>query len=51
MYDFIPEGSKCLELGAGIGVSKDFMSESSLAISDYADLPWLDLKFIDAMDT
>ena len=51
MKKFIKDTDKGLEVGAGAGFSKDFISCSNFKISDLASFEHLDHKNIDAQDT
>jgi SAM-dependent methyltransferase len=51
MNDFILPSWVGLEVGSGIGASKDFIRKGRLKTSDYSDYSWLDLKYIDAVST
>lgn len=51
MNNFIKDGSKGIEVGAGTGLSKEFIKCSNFLITDYAENPWLDSKMVDALDT
>jgi SAM-dependent methyltransferase len=51
MNNFIQEDSVGLELGAGIGASRDYIDCKSLILSDYLDSPWLDIGNVDALST
>jgi SAM-dependent methyltransferase len=48
---FISKEMNGVELGAGIGATKDFLASKSLILSDFSDGDWLDLKGVDALDT
>lgn len=39
------------ELGCGQGYGKSVLSARSYLLTDYADYPWLDVKFVDALAT
>ena len=51
MNDFIEKKDIGIEVGAGTGVSKEFIKSENFKITDFANNPWLDLKMIDALDT
>ena len=51
MNNFIKEDNIGLEVGAGPGLSKEFIRNSNLKISDFSDHKHLDYKNIDAQDT
>lgn len=51
MNNFIKDGSKGIEVGAGTGLSKEFIKCSNFQITDYAENPWLDSKMVDALNT
>ena len=51
MNDFIEKKDIGIEVGAGTGVSKEFIKSENFKITDYANNLWLDLKMIDALDT
>ena len=40
-----------IEVGAGTGVSKEYIKCDNFQITDFADNEWLDYKMIDALDT
>jgi SAM-dependent methyltransferase len=40
-----------VELGCGQGYGKSVLRARSYLLTDYADYPWLDVKFVDALDT
>lgn len=46
-----PEHDEGLELGCGIGVTKDFVQARSLLLTDYDDNDWLDVVDVDATAT
>jgi|TARA_B100001971_G_C18256802_1_gene582860 SAM-dependent methyltransferase len=48
---YINENDKILELGAGPGLSKKFINNKNLKISDKANYNFLDYKNIDALNT
>jgi SAM-dependent methyltransferase len=51
MNGFILHHHRGLELGAGTGVTKDFIQSDHFEISDFSDDPWLDHKMVDAQST
>lgn len=51
MNDWIQPGDKGIEVGAGAGLSKEFIRCPGYEITDFADKPWLDHKNIDALAT
>ncbi len=51
MNKFINEDEKGIEVGAGAGLSKKFISNKNLKTSDYSEGKHLDLKNIDAQST
>lgn len=51
MNDFIPEGGSGVELGAGAGLSREFIHKGRLLVTDFADNEWLDVKHVDALKT
>jgi len=51
MNEFIRQYDVGLELGAGMGASKDFIKSKNFSISDFTNCKWLDLKNIDAHST
>ena len=51
MNDYIKKDDVGLEVGAGPGLSKEFIKNGSLKISDFSDHKHLDFKNIDAQDT
>lgn len=51
MNDYIDTSWRGIELGAGIGASKDFIDCNSLLLSDFSNDEWLDLKNVDALNT
>ena len=51
MNRFINENSKGIEVGAGTGLSKEFIKCKNFIITDFAENPWLDSKMIDALNT
>lgn len=51
MNTFIKPSHKGLELGAGAGFSKLFITSPNYQITDFADYDWLDIKGIDALNT
>jgi SAM-dependent methyltransferase len=40
-----------VELGCGQGYGKSLLQARSYLLTDFADYPWLDVKFVDALDT
>jgi SAM-dependent methyltransferase len=46
-----PEKHSGVELGCGIGVTKEFIHAKSLLLTDYAESQWLDTTNVDAMRT
>jgi len=51
MNNYIKGDDVGIELGAGIGLSKEFIHNKNLKISDFSDHKHLDLKNIDAQNT
>ena len=51
MNKYIKKNDLGIEVGAGTGVSKEFIKSNNFKITDYANNQWLDLKMIDALDT
>ena len=51
MNDFVSTADRGVELGAGIGASRDFLNVESLLLTDFLDSDWLDKKNIDALNT
>lgn len=51
MNSFIKENSKGIEVGAGTGLSKEFIKCNNFLTTDYAENPWLDSKMVDALNT
>ena len=51
MNRFIESNDKGIEVGAGTGVSKEFIKSSFFKTTDYANNEWLDVKMIDALNT
>jgi SAM-dependent methyltransferase len=51
MNTFIDFEDSGLELGAGIGASKDFIKCNQFIITDFNDFDWLDHKNVDALET
>ena len=51
MNNYIKESDIGLEVGAGPGLSKEFIRSRNLKISDFSDHKHLDYKNIDAQDT
>ena len=51
MNDYIKPQNIGIEVGCGMGVSKEFITNSNFKITDYADNEWLDVKNLDALDT
>lgn len=51
MKKFINDNSNGIELGAGIGASKDFIQSPKFLISDFNESEWLDYKNVDALHT
>ncbi len=50
MNAFIPAGAKGVEVGAGSGLSKEFIKADYL-VTDYAPNDWLDVENVDALAT
>ena len=51
MNNYIKEDDIGLEVGAGPGLSKEFIQNNNLKISDFSDYKHLDYKNVDAQDT
>jgi SAM-dependent methyltransferase len=51
MNRFIQKNDIGIEVGAGTGVSKEFIQSNFFKITDYANNEWLDLKMVDALNT
>ncbi len=51
MQKYLKPGWKGVEVGAGIGVSKDILKSVSVTLTDFSDHPWLDVKNVDALQT
>jgi SAM-dependent methyltransferase len=51
MNRFIKKNDKGIEVGAGTGVSKEFIKSEFFKTTDYANNEWLDVKMIDALNT
>jgi SAM-dependent methyltransferase len=51
MNRFIQNNDKGIEVGAGTGVSKEFIKSDFFRTTDYANNEWLDVKMIDALNT
>ena len=51
MKKFIKKKDKGLEVGAGAGFSKKYIKYKNFKISDLADYPHLDFKYVDAQKT
>lgn len=52
MQRYIDPNNGCgVELGCGQGYGKDVLRARSYLLTDYADHPWLDVKFVDALAT
>ena len=51
MNNYIKSTDIGLEVGAGAGLSKKFILNKNLEISDFSDHQHLDIKNIDAQDT
>jgi SAM-dependent methyltransferase len=51
MNNHIEPHHKGIEVGAGTGISKDFINNKNFQITDYCDKDWLDIKNIDALNT
>jgi len=51
MNSYIKEDDIGLEVGAGPGLSKEFIKNNNLKISDFSDYKHLDFKNVDAQDT
>ena len=51
MNNFIQTADSGVELGAGIGASREFIDCDSLLLTDFLDSSWLDEKNIDALNT
>jgi SAM-dependent methyltransferase len=46
-----PQQHEGVELGCGQGYGKSILKAKSYLLTDYADYPWLDVKFVDALAT
>ncbi len=51
MNKYIDESWVGIELGAGVGASRDYIKAKSLVLTDYAQSEWLDIKNVDALET
>ena len=51
MNRFIKSNDNGIEVGAGTGVSKEFIQSEFFKTTDYANNEWLDFKMIDALNT
>lgn len=51
MNEFIKPGSRGMEVGAGAGLSKLFITSDNFLLTDYAPNEWLDVKNVDALGT
>ncbi len=51
MNEYISENDVGIEVGAGTGVSKEFIRCKNYKITDYAENEWLDIKMVDALNT
>ena len=51
MNSFINENQKGVEVGAGSGLSKEFIKAKNFMITDFTNEDWLDKKMVDALDT
>ncbi|MGC4058994.1 MAG: class I SAM-dependent methyltransferase [Chitinophagaceae bacterium] len=49
MNDYINDGDTGIEVGAGNGLSKLFITKGNYEVTDYADFEWLDRK-VDALN-
>jgi SAM-dependent methyltransferase len=51
MNRFIGENDHGIEIGAGAGLSREFIRSKNLRLTDFGDHEWLDVKGVDAMAT
>jgi SAM-dependent methyltransferase len=51
MNRFIGENERGIEIGAGAGLSREFIRCKQLLLTDLADHDWLDLKQVNALET
>jgi SAM-dependent methyltransferase len=51
MNAFVKSSDEGIELGAGIGASRDFIVTKGFILSDFLDSDWLDEKNVDALNT
>lgn len=51
MNRFVSDNELGVELGAGIGASRDFITAKNLILTDFLDSDWLDKKHVDALNT
>ena len=51
MNSYIKSGDKGIELGAGIGASKDFIKCEDFKLTDFNESEWLDITNVDALNT
>ena len=51
MNSFINESQKGIEVGAGSGLSKEFIKAKNFLITDFTNEEWLDKKMVDALNT
>jgi SAM-dependent methyltransferase len=51
MNNFIKNDDVGIEVGAGTGISKEFIKTKKFSVTDFADNEWLDQKMVDALNT
>jgi SAM-dependent methyltransferase len=51
MNKYIKNSDKGIEVGCGTGVSKFFIKNKNLRLTDYSNKDWLDVKEVDALNT
>lgn len=51
MNRFIEKYETGIEVGAGTGISKEFIKSENFKTTDYANNEWLDYKMVDALNT
>lgn len=51
MNEYISKKDKGVEVGSGIGVSKDIIISEDFILTDFSENPWLTIKNVDALST